>query len=232
MATSARTHQTEGRNPKEEPDFNPLENLQVKYEGNKKVINTVVTAVLALIVAGFAYLKLYKEPREVKAANAISFAQNYFAQDSVDKALNGDGQHKGFLKVMKQYSGTKTANLCQYYAGVCYLKMGDAKNAIKYLKEFDAEGTLVANAAYGALGDAYMDENNIKQGLEYYTKAASDKENAILTPLYLFRAAQAYEMNKQPEKAIENYKRIRDEYPQSMQARDLDKSLARLGVLD
>ena len=232
MATNARTQPGAERISKQEPDYNPLENLQGKYEGNKKTINMVVTIVLALIVGFFAYLKLYKEPRENKAANAISFAQNYFAQDSLDKALNGDGQHKGFLKVMKQYSGTKTANLCNYYAGVCYLKKGDAKNAIKYLKDFDAQGTLVEYAAYGAFRDDYMVCNNVKEGIEYYNKAAAKKEDNLLTPVYLYRAGMAYEMNKQPQKAIENYKRIRDEYPQSMFARDMDKALARLGVLD
>lgn len=229
MATKARSNTN---NANQEPDFNPLENIQFKYESNKKTINTVVTVVLALVVGFFGYLKLYKEPNENKAANAVSYAQNYFAQDSLDKALNGDGQHKGFLKIMKQYSGTKTANLCNYYAGVCYLKKGDSKNAIKYLKDFDAHGTLVEYAAYGALGDAYMENNNLKEGIEYYTKAASQKEDNLLTPVYLYRAGVAYEMNKEPQKAIANYKRIRDEYPQSLQARDMDKTLARLGVLD
>lgn len=228
MATKARTEHSS----KQEQDFNPLENLQYKYEGNKKTINTVLTVILALIVGFFAYMKLFKEPNETKAANAVSFAQNYFAQDSLDKALNGDGQHKGFLKVMKQYSGTKTANLCNYYAGICYLKMGDNKNAIKYLKDFDAHGTLVEYAAYGALGDAYMGNNNVKEGIEYYTKASAKKDDNLLTPIYLYRAGVAYEMNKEPQKAIENYKRIRNDYPQSAQARDMDKVLARLGVLD
>ncbi len=232
MATKARTQSGAERISKQEPDFNPLENLQYKYEGNKKTINTIATVLLVAVLGVIGYFKLYKEPNEKKAANAISFAQNYFQQDSVAKALNGDGQHKGFLKIAKQYSGTKTANLCNYYAGLCYLKQGDFKNAIKYLKDFDANGTDVEYAAYGALGDAYMETNDTKNGLEYYNKASSRKEDNLLTPIYLHRAGLVYEMTKQPQKAIENYKRIRDEYPQSMQARDMDKSLARLGVLD
>ena len=34
-------------------------------------------------------------------------------------------------------------------------------------------------------------------------------------------------MDKQNDKAIENFKRIRDEYPQSQQARETEKELAR-----
>jgi len=228
VATKART---QPGNTKIE-DFNPLENVQDRYEKNKKAVNIFVTVLLAAVVGFFVYLKLYKEPRETKAATAIAQAQTYFQKDSLDKALNGDGQGYGFLRIIKRYGGTKAANLSNYYAGLCYLKMNDPKNAIKYLKEFDAQGTLVAYTAYGALGDAYMENNQIKEGIEYYNKAAANKDNNLITPLYLQRAALAYEMNNQTDKAIENYKRIRDEYPQSMQARDIDKSLAKLGVLN
>lgn len=213
-------------------ESNPLDNIQATYEKNKKNINTIATVVIVVIVGFFAYLKLYKAPRELKADNAIAYAQQYFQADSLNKALNGDGQHLGFIKICKKYSGTKVGNLANYYAGICYLQMHDAKSAIKYLKEFDAHGTNVKYAAYGALGDAYMETNNTKEGIENYNKAAENKDDNLLTPMYLFRAAQAYEMLNQNDKAIANYKRIRDDYPQSMQARDVTKNLARLGILD
>src|ERR1043165_6753205 len=103
-------------------DSNPLEDAALKvqagYESNKKRVNTIITVVLFLVVAVLAYYKLYKGPRENKAAAAAQYAQDYFAKDSLNAALNGDGQHLGFLKIMKKYSGTRVANLCNYYAGV------------------------------------------------------------------------------------------------------------------
>jgi len=213
-------------------DSNPLQNIQSGYEQNKKRINTIVFAVLAAVVGFLAYQNLIKKPKETKALTAISFAQTYFAQDSMSKALNGDGQHSGFLNIIKRYGDTKAGNLAHYYAGICYLQLKDHKNAIKYLKEFDAEGTDVQYAAFGAMGDAYMESGNTKEGIEYYMKAAGDKDNAAITPLYLYRAAIGYLMTNQADKAKENFKRIRDEYPQSMQARETDKELARLGVLE
>lgn len=213
-------------------ETNPLDNLQVTYEKNKSRINTGLFVVLAVILGFFAYRQFVVQPKQNKANNAISFAQTFFQADSLNKALNGDGQHDGFLRIIKKYDGTKAANLANYYAGICYLQMNDAKNAIKYLKEFDAEGTNVQYAANGALGDAYMESGNVKEGIEHYNKAAGNKDDNLLTPLYLYRAGLAYEMNNQPDKAKDAYKRIRDEYPQSQQARDMDKHLARLGVID
>jgi tetratricopeptide (TPR) repeat protein len=213
-------------------ETSPLDNITNKYESNKKTINTVITVVLAAVVGFFAYQKLYSEPREAKAATALSYPQASFEVDSMQKALNGDAQHPGFLKIMKKYSGTKAANLCNYYAGICYLKTGDAKNAIKYLEDFDGKGTAVASAAYGSLGDAYMETGNVKKGIENYNKATDNKDNEALNPIYLYRAGLAYEMDNKPEEAKKAYARVRDEYPQSMQARDVDRNLARLGVLE
>lgn len=213
-------------------DNKALENLQAMYEKNKKTINTTITILLGAIVVFFAYKKLYQEPRENKAATAISYAQHYFEADSTQKALNGDGQRQGFLRIEKKYSGTKSANLAHFYAGICYLKTGDFKNAIKQLEDFDGKGTTLAYIAYGSLGDAYMENGNTKKGIEYYNKAAGDENDVAVTPYYLMRAATAYEMNKQNDEAKKIYKRIRDDYPTSMQARDIDKYLARLGELD
>lgn len=213
-------------------ESNPLEGIAAKYESNKKRINTIVTIVLAAIVGFFAYQKLYSEPREAKAASKMSYAQSMFEIDSVDNALNGDGQHPGFLKIQKQYSGTSSANLTHYYAGICYLKKGDFQKAIKQLEDFDGKGTQVAYAAWGVMGDAYMETGNTKKGIEYYNKAAGNDKDEAITPLYLYRAGVAYEMSNQPEEAKKAYVKVRDNYPQSMQARDVTRNLARLGVLD
>jgi tetratricopeptide (TPR) repeat protein len=228
MANRART--APGAQKVETIQANPLDNVQVYYEKNKNRINTIIFLVIVVVVGFFGYERLYKAPREDKAATAVSFAQRYFEADSLN--LNGDGQHLGFLAVIKRYDGTTTANLCHYYAGICYLHGGQYANAIKYLKDFDGKGTLVAYAAYGAMGDAYMEMGNTKSGIEYYNKASENKDDLMLTPLYLYRAGIAYEMNNQPDEAKKCYERIRDDYPRSMQARDMDKALARLGELN
>lgn len=209
-----------------------LENLQVKYEQNKKRINTIITILLVAVAGVVGYFKLYQEPRETKGANAIYHAQRYFDIDSVGKALNGDGQHAGFLKVIRSYGGTKAGNLSHYYAGICYLKMGDYPNAVKYLEQFKGKGTMVEKVAQGSLGDAHMEAGNVQKGIDAYRKATSGKGDLLITPVYLLRLGVACEMNNKPEDAKKAYARIRDEYPTSMQARDIDKYLARLGTLD
>ena len=209
-----------------------LDYLQIQYDRNKKVINGVVIGALLLVAAFFGW-RYYNSGQEEKAASKMFYAEQYFAQDSTQKALQGEGTKRpGFLRIAKDFGGTKSGNLAKYYAGICYLKQGDAKNAIKYLEDFDGKGTLVGRMADGRLGDAYMESNNPKKAIEHYQSATEDKADQTLTPLFLLNLGLAYEQNKQPEEATKIYKRIRDEYPQSVQMRDVERYLAMLGVVE
>ncbi|MFX7878553.1 tetratricopeptide repeat protein, partial [Acinetobacter baumannii] len=104
--------------------------------------------------------------------------------------LNGDGQNKGALYVIKNYGGTKAANLAHYYAGVSYLKLGDFNNAVKYLKDFSTDAKQVQLLALGCLGDAYAELNKKEEAIQAYKKAAATfEEDENNSSEYLFRAA-------------------------------------------
>jgi TolA-binding protein len=213
-------------------DSNPLDNVQVMYEKNKKMITTVVTVVLGAIVLYFGYTKLYKGPAEEKASAAMFFPEQFFAADSVSMALNGDGQHPGFTKIAKKYSGTSAGNLAHYYEGMCYMRLGDYKNAITSLKAFDGKGTMVASNAEGLLGEAYMESGDNAKAIESFKKATADKDDMLITPMYLYQLGLAYQAAGNINEAKATFKRLRDDYPKSMQAREMDKELARLGELN
>jgi tetratricopeptide (TPR) repeat protein len=209
-----------------------LEKIALAYENKKKTINTVVIAI-ALAVAGFfAYKYLVQQPNEEKASVAMMRAEQMFSIDSVNLALNGDAQNAGFLKIINKFEGTASANVAHFYAGSCYMKMGDYANAIKQLKAFDAKGTVLEHAKSGLLGDAYMENKDIKNAIENFNAATVDADDDVYTPMYLQRLAIAYEKNNQLEDAKKAYIRIRDEFPRSFQSREVEKSLAMLGVLD
>ena len=209
-----------------------LEKIALAYENKKKTINTVVIAI-ALAVAGFfAYKYLVQQPNEEKASVAMMRAEQMFSIDSVNLALNGDAQNAGFLKIINKFDGTASANVAHFYAGSCYMKMGDYANAIKQLKAFDAKGTVLEHAKSGLLGDAYMENKDIKNAIENFNAATVDADDDVYTPMYLQRLAIAYEKNNQVEDAKKAYIRIRDEFPRSFQSREVEKSLAMLGVLD
>ena len=117
-----------------------------------------VSTVIILAIGGYyVYQNFFKKPKEVKAADVLWKAEEYFRMDSVNLALNGDGQNWGFLKVIDKYGGTDAGNLANFYAGSCYIKLNENEKAIKYLKNFSGDSKPIQARAYKLLGDANAD---------------------------------------------------------------------------
>ena len=111
----------------------------------------------------------------------------YFEADSLDKALNGDGNNLGFLDIADEYGITDAGNLANYYAGVSYLKQGKFELARLYLEDFSADDLLIQARAYSLVGDSYMEEEKYDDAAKYYNKAANYKPNKYFSPTYLMK---------------------------------------------
>lgn len=192
----------------------------------------IVVAVLVIGIGGwYAYNQYIVKPKEERAADALFKAQQYFGMDSSNLVLNGDGQNKGVLDVIKNYSGTKAANLAKYYAGVSYLKIGDYNNAVKYLKDFSTDAKQVQLMAYGCLGDAYSELNKKEDAVSAYKKAASTFENDESNSAeFLFRAAMLEEVNGKTQEALALYKEVKEKFPKTEKGFLADKYIYRLNI--
>ena len=204
-----------------------LSNTELFIEKNQKAIIIILAVLIVAVLAFFGVKKYYLEPREKDAQVAIYHAEQYFEKDNFASALNGDGNYLGFINVIDEFGGTKTANLAKYYAGVCYLNTGDYNNAIKYLKEFKGKDVIVTSLALGAMADAYMELDNVAEDAKCYESAALKSENGFTSPMYLLRAGMAYEMAGNYQKAIEVYKKIKADYPNSNEGFSIEKYIAR-----
>jgi tetratricopeptide (TPR) repeat protein len=203
------------------------QNFWSKYS---KPVMIGLAAVIVLVGGYFAYNNFVKAPQEVKANDAIWKAQDYYKIDSFQLALNGDASTPGFLKVISRYGGTKAGNLAKFYAGSCYLQLGDFNNAVKYLKDFSTDSKEVQLRATGLLGDAYAELGKKQEAIDQYKKAGTMIENDDFnSPEYLFRAGYLSETLNKTSDAIGFYKQIKEKYPNSQRAYDIDKYLARLG---
>ncbi|MCK4639195.1 MAG: tetratricopeptide repeat protein, partial [Bacteroidales bacterium] len=84
-------------------------------EKNQKILTIIVGIIVVLILGYFGYKKFYLAPLEKEAQSQIFMAEMYFEQDSLNRALYGDGNYLGFLDIIDEYSSTKTGNLANYY---------------------------------------------------------------------------------------------------------------------
>ena len=211
-----------------------LADMQDFWERNNKSILVVLGAIIILGGGYFGYKYLFRLPEEKKAVEAIAKAQEYFASDSLQLALNGDGRNAGFLKVISKYGGTPSGNLAKLYAGEIYLQLGDYNNALKYLKDFDANGSVQTQAlVYGLMGDACSELKKNEEALENYKKAGTIfEQNQALSSEYLFRAASLYEVMGKNKEAIELFQQLKDKFPRTERGFTAEKYLGRLGATE
>ena len=231
--TSKVQHSDSGKSPLHQEKHglqDTVSKAEMFYQKNAQAINIVGILIILAIGGYFGYKNLYQKPREKKAITMIFKAQQYFAKDSFRLALEGDGNNYGYLQVIQRYGGTDVGQQAYYSAGVCYVHLGEFQKGIDYLKKFHAEDKIVQAMAYGLMGDAYMELNNTDQGIAYYRKAAAYNDNNVISPLYLMRAGLASEQAGKRSDAIAVFKQIKSQYPLSVEGRDIDKYLARLGV--
>jgi predicted negative regulator of RcsB-dependent stress response len=211
---------------------NPVAEIHDTWERYGKQASYVLIAVVVLVGGYIGYRKWVAEPNEKQAVAAMFRAEQYYQLDSARLALNGDNINYGFLKVIARYGGTRAANLASFYAGSCYLKLGDFNNAVKYLKDFSTSVKIIQERDYGLLGDAYSELNRKEEAAEQYKKAGTYFEkDELFSPEYLFRSGYLYESMGKTQEAITMYKMIKDKYPQSQRGVEIDKYLARLGAL-
>jgi tetratricopeptide (TPR) repeat protein len=204
-----------------------LHGAETWMERHPKTTVGVLAAIL-LIVGGYFGYQYYKDNQEAEAQREMFQAVYYFEADSLDRALNGDGNNLGFVDIIDDYGITDAAELANYYAGLAYLKQGKFEVARLYLEDFKSNDLLVQARAYSLIGDTYMEENNYEEAARYYNKAADYKPNKYFSPAYLMKAALAFEKNNQETEAIAAYEKIINEYYDSPEFQEARKFKARL----
>lgn len=196
-------------------------------ENNKTVIIAVVLGVILVVGGFFGYKKLIIAPMEYEAQSDMFMAEKYFSQDSLQKAINGDGINSGFIDIVDEYSGTKAANLSHYYLGLSYRNTGDFEGAIEELKKFSSSDIMISTIALGAIGDSYMELGDTDEAISYYEKAVKNGDNKLTSPIYLFKAGMAYEEIQDFANAYAVYKSLKADFPDSREAQTIDKYIAR-----
>lgn len=225
------------------PEVNVIVKARGFWEKYNKALIYTGSAVIVIALGWIIYKNMILKPRIEKSNDLVFVTQKYFsdfanAQDSTKaliaaKVLNGDGVNPGALKIINNYGGTPAANLCQYYAGACYLSLGQFDKALSHLKKFDANGaTQIQSRAFGMMGDAAAQLKKNDEAMKYYRKAAEvNTKDDFTSSEFLFRAAAFAQSIGKNDEAIKLFKQLKEDYPLTEKGVDAGRYLARLGVL-
>ena len=219
-----------------------LSKTELWIENNQKTLWIILIALLvvAFAIYGFSRYRAKRNetaknlsfPSEIsfeeKATQAVDFASYYVENENYATALNGDGENVGLLDIVNTYGSTKAGKLAAYYAGVCYVKQGNYNEAIEYLKKYTNDDKVLAPMALGLIGDCYMQLGDQDNAVSYYEKSTKKNPNEFTTPMFLQKLGMTYEIMGNNAKALETYKSLKKDFPNSNEAFEISKNIAYL----
>ena len=172
------------------------------FRENKKTIYGILIALVVIALALVAYQKFYVQPKSDEATAQMIPAEANFRNGEYELALNGD-------------------------AGVCELQLGNYQAAIDYLKKYNGKDAILSARATACIGDAYVGLEKYSEAVGYFEKAAAAADNMFAAG-YLLKAGVTCEELGDNAKALTFYKKIKDQYPQSVEGYDIDKYITRI----
>lgn len=204
-----------------------------KYQ---KIVYGILIGLMVVILAILAFNKFYLKPKNERGAALIVKPIEYYSRGfqmgdtaSFNLALEGDDENEGFIDIASGYKMTKVGNSAKYFAGLCYLQMGEKQDALDYFLKFRKKENVYWYNCQALIGDIYDDEGDSENAIKYYKKAVKG-DNPYFTPNNLFKLAQMYERNDNWESALEAYQRIESEFYQQYQLMGIDRYLERAKI--
>lgn len=195
------------------------------FNENGKLLVGIFAAVVIVCAGVFCWFKFVNQPKVEEALGQMAVAEQNFRQGNYETALNGDGNALGFAQIIDEY-GSKAGKAVYFYAGVCELQNGNWEQAVKYLSSYNGKDAILAARAKGCIGDAYVGLEDYKKALGFFEQAAA--ADNMFAAGYLLKAGITAEKLGDNAKALSFYKKIKDQYPQSMEGYDIEKYIGRI----
>jgi len=206
---------------------------------------TLVGSILAfLVVAGAAYgaYWFYQENQKNHAANLEFQGLEYYRQEAPSDPKSApppkeEAYKKAveeFQEVLKQYPGTPSAEIAQFYIGNTNMELKDFDAAIaayRALVDKKTKNDILLGMAYQRLGYAYLEKKESDEARQAF-EAVGAVPGAVNKDQADFELGSLYESTGKKEDAIKRYQEIVSQYPDSMFLAEAQGRLTALGVTD
>ncbi|MDE3058232.1 MAG: tetratricopeptide repeat protein [Bacteroidota bacterium] len=197
------------------------------YDVNRKRVNMIAGIVVAAILLGWFYLNNVSANNE-KAAVELAGIFSYYDNGNYQVAVNGMPEKNltGFQSIADNYGGTKAGNMAKFYLADSYYNMQQYDKALEYFKECSGPTDFLEASRLAGVAACYDVKGDAKDAAEYYEKAAAKSPKGPNAADYYFNAAQNYAKSNNKDEALSLFKKIKEEYPSSDVARDIDRYIA------
>ncbi|MBU1298862.1 MAG: tetratricopeptide repeat protein [Bacteroidetes bacterium] len=216
---------------KKEMKVDPLISTYTKftnfYYNNKKYISYATTGLVVIIIAIIFYVNNIRKNNEIAAAE-LGKIFHFYDQGDYQSVINGQPEKgiKGLKSIVDEYGGSKSGNLARYYLANSYYMIGETDQALEEFNNVSLSDHLLQASAYAGIAACYERKGNNLEAAKYYYKAADEVSDQSQTPEYLNLAAKNYGTAGEKTKAVDIFKRIKNEYTNHPAAREVDRFIA------
>ncbi len=196
------------------------------FDQNRKLVYGALAGLVVLVALVVGYV-LYQNQQSQEAEEHLARIIVVYEEGSYQEALDGTPENLGLLEIAEEYGSSTAGNLAHFYAADALYNLGEYERALEHFQEFDKpEGFLGASAIAGAAA-VHENQGDYERAADLYADAARFFENPLSSPQYLLSAGRAYESAGNYAEAQRAYEKIRNDYPDSNVASQIDVYIAR-----
>jgi TolA-binding protein len=198
------------------------------YENNRTLLMGIAGAVV-LVIAGVIGYQIYMANQQTVALDRMAGAVQAYESGNYQVALDGSEIFLGLEAIIDDYGSTRAGNLARFYAADAYFRMGNYDAALPLFQAFDKDANLLGASALAGEAAILQSRGEARDAGDLFRRAANLFPSEVVSPGYLMQAGLAYEAAGETARARSAYEQIRDDYPDSQEARDIAFFLARTG---
>lgn len=230
---------------KEDELLSGMELVWKWWKANEKMARIGVGALAVLLAAVLGYQSL--QGRRERAVAAAFDAAMQIYETPVSAEVQGTppagvtpfaSPKDKYTKAAAAFDGVERshpthllARRARYYAAMCRLELGDADAALKALKAVaDAApaGTLEGALARIAMADANRRAGSLDRAVESYRALADEAALGMPRDYVLMSLASTLETAQRTTEAVASYKRLYEQFPDSVYAPEAQRRAAYL----
>ena len=195
----------------------------------KKYVSWGITGLVVIAIAGVIYFN-NRAANEEKAGTELGEILRYYDKGEYQTAIDGVPEKNimGLRDIVDNYGGLHPGDLAKFFLANSYYSLGNYDEALKYFQDFGGSYPPLRASALAGVASCYEAKGELRKAAEYFERAASKSSDKQLLPEYLHHAARDYMLSGKKERASELLKKLKNEYPTSIYAREADRMLAQL----
>lgn len=201
---------------------------------NRKQLTLGLGGVATVILVVIGYSSLVVAPKNTAAEEASFMAEHYFAKDSADLAMLGDGLNAGLEEILSDHSGTPAAARAAFELGILHRDAARFDEAVDAFTQAGFSDDVFGPLTDANIGDCLVELGDLEGAEGHFASAASRAASGLaakaLSPMCSYKRALVLIELGNEDKARKVLEDLAEDFPNSTYAANatgLAASLAR-----